>query len=78
MNKYKYWDVLQVMPEGWEIDKTSGSPLAGHEFITNGKSVIDGQQRALLKIERAMPVEQPVQHVEAPELKKTMQSELFA
>ena len=39
------------MPEGWKIDKTVGSPLHNHVFITNGKSVLNGQERALLRIE---------------------------
>lgn len=78
MDTYKHWRIVQVMPDGWAVDKTSGSPLAGHVFVTDGKSVINGQKRALLKIERTTPAEQPVQHVEAQELKKKMQSELFA
>ena len=56
MAKYKYWEILDVMPEGWKIDKTSGSPLHGHEFITNGKSPINGQKRALLKIKKDIVV----------------------
>ena len=52
MEKYKYWEILKEMPEGWRIDKNSGSPLYGHEFITNGKSPINGQKRALLKIKK--------------------------
>lgn len=49
--RYRYWDVLDEMPEGWVIDKTAGSPLARSVFITNGKSPISGQQkRAILRI----------------------------
>ena len=50
MSKYKWWEILETMPDGWTIDKTTGSPLCGHEFITNGKSVLNNQKRALLKI----------------------------
>jgi hypothetical protein len=50
--KYKYWEILEKMPDGWKVDKTVGSPLFGHVFITNGKSVINGQKRALLKVEK--------------------------
>lgn len=50
INEYKGWKVLNDMPTGWKIDRTVGSPLAGCEFITNGKSVINGQQRALLRV----------------------------
>lgn len=49
--RYRYWDVLDEMPEGWVIDKTAGSPLARSVFITNGKSPISGQQkRAILRV----------------------------
>ena len=38
------------MPKGWSFDKTVGSPLAGYAFVSNGKSVIHGQKRALLLV----------------------------
>lgn len=44
------WPIVQEIPEGWAIDKTCGSPIAHHVFITNGKSVLNGQKRALLHI----------------------------
>ena len=50
IEKYKYWDVLNEIPEGWKIDKTVGSPLWGCVFITNGKSMVNGQKRALLRV----------------------------
>ena len=50
MKRYKYWDLVDELPDGWKIDKTAGSPLNGYEFITNGKSVLNGQKRALLKV----------------------------
>lgn len=48
--------MLQEMPEGWKVDRTTGSPLAGHVFITNGKSVLNGQKRALLACNMAANV----------------------
>ena len=49
--RYRYWDVLDEMPDGWVIDKTAGSPLARSVFITNGKSPVSGQhKRAILKV----------------------------
>lgn len=51
------WQILEEIPEGWKIDKTAGSPLNGHEFITNGKSVINGQKRALLKVGKNIKTE---------------------
>jgi hypothetical protein len=50
------WPVLDEMPDGWRIDKTAGSPMAGCVFITNGRSVIAGQKRALLKVRKQQPI----------------------
>lgn len=36
----------------WEIDKTVESPLCEYEFCTNGKSVLYGQERALVIVIR--------------------------
>lgn len=51
MEKYKDWYVLDKMPEGWVIDKTAGSPYPSSVFITNGKSPLKGQKRAILKVD---------------------------
>ena len=45
-----YWDILENIPEGWIIDNTAGSPIKNTVFITNGKSVFNGQKRALLRV----------------------------
>ena len=45
-----WWDLFDEMPDGWRIDKNAGSPLAGYEFITNGRSTLNGQERALLRV----------------------------
>lgn len=50
MSTYRDWQLYDDMPEGWKIDKTCGSPLAGYEFISNGKSVLRGGKRALLRV----------------------------
>ena len=50
-SKYRDWDILEYLPEGWVIDKTAGSPAPNTVFITNGKSVLNGQKRALLKVQ---------------------------
>ena len=43
--------MVDEIPEGWRIDKTCGAPLAGAVFITNGKSILTGQQqRKLLRV----------------------------
>ena len=49
-NKYRWWDILDDLPKGWVIDKTAGSPAPNTVFITNGKSPLKGQKRALLKL----------------------------
>jgi len=49
---YKHWEVVESMPKGFKEDKKTGSPLFGHIFITNGKSVLNGQVRKLLKIQK--------------------------
>ena len=76
MMKYKGWPIVDVMPEGWVIDKTAGSPLSGHDFITNGKSVLNGQMRALLRVKslpsgisqptkpKPMVISEPTKHVD--------------
>lgn len=43
------WQKLDQLPEGWRIDKTCGSPVFGYAFATDGRSVINGGQRALVK-----------------------------
>lgn len=47
--KYRDWDILEELPEGWIIDKYCGSPLYGFVFCTNGKSILNGGKRALLR-----------------------------
>ena len=45
-----YWDILENLPKDWIIDNTAGSPIKNTVFITNGKSVFNGQERALLRV----------------------------
>ena len=49
IKKYKGWDLYDVLPFGWKIDLTCGSPLFGYDFCTDGKSVLNGGKRALVK-----------------------------
>ena len=69
MNKDNFngWPIVKSIPEGWSVDKTTGSPLAGHVFITNGKSVLNGQKRYLLQASRAAVSNEPTKV--APEKK---------
>lgn len=52
METYKQWVIFHKLPEGWIIDKSLGSPLHGHVFISDGKSVLRGGVRALMKLEQ--------------------------
>ena len=47
--KYRDWEILETLPEGWVIDKYCGSPLYGFVFCTNGKSILNGGKRALVR-----------------------------
>ena len=47
---YTNWQLFDDMPNGWTIDKTCGSPLAGYVFINNGISILRGGKRALLRV----------------------------
>ena len=50
MEKYKDWQIVESIPQGWIIDKYADSPLPCSVFITNGKSPLNGQERAILKV----------------------------
>ena len=75
--KYRGWEVYEVLPMGWKIDKYCGSPLHGFDFCTNGKSILNGGKRALVRsirkgtpcIEFVEPIKQTkvVEKVEAKE-----------
>ena len=56
MQKYKYWDLIDSLPDGWTIDKHAGSPLAGYSFATNG-SLLRGGKRALVRVS---PTQMPI------------------
>jgi len=64
MEKYRDWEILNKLPDAWVIDKTAGSPAPNTIFITNGKSVLAGQKRALLKIEAKRDINTPKNEIE--------------
>ena len=55
MEKYKDWQIVESIPQGWIIDKYADSPLPCSVFITNGKSPLKGQERAILKVQSKRP-----------------------
>lgn len=59
MEKYRDWNILKTLPDGWVIDNTAGSPAPNTVFITNGKSVLNGQKRALLKVKPKRDINTP-------------------
>lgn len=63
---YKDWPLIEELPESWSISKHVGSPLHGHVFVTNGKSVFSAdRQVALLKVKKRS----------LPELKVTIETQ---
>ena len=42
MSKYIEWELYDEPPEGFFMDKHTGSPLTGYDFYTNGKSLLNG------------------------------------
>ena len=63
IGKYRWWDIVDELPEGWVIGKTAGSPAPNTVFITNGKSVLNGQKRALLKVEAKRDINTPKKEI---------------
>lgn len=47
---YMHLPLLDELPEGWKLDPTCGSPLTGYEYCRDGKSVLFGGKRALVKV----------------------------
>ena len=51
MVKYKEWDVVDEMPEGWIVMPAMPTPVYWGIPICNGKSILSGQrEKALLRI----------------------------
>lgn len=66
---YKGWPLLDEMPEGWAINKAAGSPLHGHVFVTNRKSVFSGERRtALLRVNKKPLAEQKTIPEQPPDI----------
>ena len=64
MLNYKGWALLEEMPEGWKKAKSVGSPLHGYEFVSDGKSIINGGKIALLRViapQKQLLLEEPMQ-----------------
>jgi hypothetical protein len=44
---------FEEMPDGWRFDHSWGSPESGYEPICNGKSVLNGGRKGLLRVEKS-------------------------
>jgi hypothetical protein len=74
---FRGWEVYEVLPMGWKIDNSCGSPLHGFDFCIDGKSILNGGKRALVRsirkgtprIEFVEPIKQ-TKKVEKVELKE--------
>lgn len=47
---YMHLPLLDELPEEWSLDPTCGSPLTGYEYCRDGKSVLFGGKRALVRV----------------------------
>ena len=50
MREYNGFQLFDELPAGWRFDKTAGSPVCGYSFATDGKSVLRGGKRALVRV----------------------------
>jgi hypothetical protein len=54
IGKYKYWDVLDSIPNGWKINTSTF--LGKYQFITNGISPLYPEHRKALIIRKVQPL----------------------
>lgn len=80
MNRYMGWELYEEPPEGFSIDKHTGSPLSGYDFFTNGKSVLNGQKRVLVKANipaNDVAVNHPTSKMQKPKSKEPKQDPMI-
>lgn len=81
MEKYRDWDILEDLPDGWVVDKTAGSPAPKTVFITDGKSPLKGQKRALLKVKSKQDItiqkKEPLGNVQKMHIANTKKEKPF-
>ena len=51
MKTFKHYKIFETLPNGWKLDKTTGSPLHGYAVVVSAEK-IDGfyRKRHLCKI----------------------------
>lgn len=62
MREYKGFTLFDEMPDGWTLDNTCGSPLHGFAFATDGRSILRGGRRALVRV---VPAQKQLFYTEA-------------
>jgi hypothetical protein len=71
---FRDWEVYEVLPLGWKIDNSCGSPLHGYDFCTNGKSILNGGKRALVRsIRKGTPRIEFVQPIKQTKIVKKVE-----
>jgi len=52
-NTFPHLQRFEKMPEGWRYDTTFGSPVSGYAPICNGKSMLNGGRKGLLRRQKS-------------------------
>ena len=55
---------FETMPDGWQIDKSWGSPECGWQPIHNGRSVLSGGRKGLLRVQPIARQDEPPKKIE--------------
>ena len=53
VDTYPHLERFDNMPEGWRYDTTFGSPVFGYATICNGKSMLNGGRKGLLRRQKS-------------------------
>ena len=77
MNKYMGWVLYDEPPEGFSIDRHTGSPLSGYDFYTNGRSILNGGIRILVKAS-GVPVDSMTEPKEGPMISREVRQRVNA
>ena len=48
--EHKGFTLFDEIPDGWTLDHTCGPPLHGYAFATDGRSILRGGSRALVRV----------------------------
>jgi hypothetical protein len=51
LDRWAHLPRFEEMPEGWRLDPTWGSPVFGYVPICDGRSILNGGRKGLLKVD---------------------------